>query len=262
MAAPLRPLDRSRIADRILDDLRNQIASGELPRGTRLPSERELALRYGVSGATIREAISGLTALGFVDVRHGSGAYVTAETNGLVASSSARSSSSRRSASPTSWACLRCSIFTRRNSRRSTGPRPTSRRFRPTSRPSRWRARPTSLPTRCGEFLSHLAAAAHNPLLAALCDFLSDLQIRLALELSGRSFARWRRMTAALQTERIAIVAALDRRDRPAAIDAVRAYQAAAMTLVTKLPYGGRKRLLAGALSAIESTRRRAPPRT
>ena len=54
-------------------------------RGTKLPAERDLAQRYGVSGPTVREAVRALSTLGLVDVRHGSGAYVTADAALLVA---------------------------------------------------------------------------------------------------------------------------------------------------------------------------------
>lgn len=58
-------------------ELRADIASGRLPVGSRLPSERELATEFGVSAPTIREAISVLDAIGLVEVRHGSGTYVS-----------------------------------------------------------------------------------------------------------------------------------------------------------------------------------------
>jgi GntR family transcriptional regulator, transcriptional repressor for pyruvate dehydrogenase complex len=86
-AAGASVVDRSRVADQIFDDLRQQIALGTLPRGSKLPTERELAERYKVSGPTVREAIRGLTAMGLADVRHGSGAYVTAATESLIAMS-------------------------------------------------------------------------------------------------------------------------------------------------------------------------------
>src|SRR3982074_557517 len=79
--------ERGRVADQIFRDLRNQIVIGALPRGSKLPTERELAEKYRVSGPTVREAIRGLTAMGLADVRHGSGAYVTAATESLIAMS-------------------------------------------------------------------------------------------------------------------------------------------------------------------------------
>ena len=52
------------------------IDSGEFPVGGRLPPERELAERFNVSRPTIREAIIALEALGWVQVKTGSGIYV------------------------------------------------------------------------------------------------------------------------------------------------------------------------------------------
>jgi GntR family transcriptional repressor for pyruvate dehydrogenase complex len=55
----------------------DMITSGELGPGDRLPAERELALRLGISRSTIREAIRGLNMLRVLDVRHGDGIFIT-----------------------------------------------------------------------------------------------------------------------------------------------------------------------------------------
>jgi GntR family transcriptional regulator, hexuronate regulon transcriptional repressor len=66
--------------DRLYQDLaRNlldELAAGLYPVGARLPAERELALKYGVSRPTVREAIIALEVQGLVEVKVGSGAYV------------------------------------------------------------------------------------------------------------------------------------------------------------------------------------------
>lgn len=66
--------------DRLYQDLARslleELASGKYPVGTRLPAERDLALRYDVSRPTVREAIIALEVQGLVEVRIGSGAYV------------------------------------------------------------------------------------------------------------------------------------------------------------------------------------------
>lgn len=69
-----------RTSGRIVDQLRGLIRSGQLPLGERLPPERELCERYGVSRVTVREALRVLEAGGLVDIRLGShgGAFVTA----------------------------------------------------------------------------------------------------------------------------------------------------------------------------------------
>ncbi len=61
---------------RIARDLRQAIETGELAAGQRLPSERELATRYGAARNTAREAIRLLAAAGLVDVEHGRGVFV------------------------------------------------------------------------------------------------------------------------------------------------------------------------------------------
>lgn len=53
------------------------LTSGELGPGDRLPPERDLALRLGVSRSTIREAIRGLEMMRVLQVRHGGGIFVT-----------------------------------------------------------------------------------------------------------------------------------------------------------------------------------------
>lgn len=60
----------------IQDKMLTLIESGEFPIGGRLPPERELAERFGVSRPTIREAVIALEALGRVQVKTGSGIYV------------------------------------------------------------------------------------------------------------------------------------------------------------------------------------------
>ena len=53
--------------------LRAAIVSGELRAGDKLPPERELSARFGVSRLTLRAALATLSAAGLVTVRHGSG---------------------------------------------------------------------------------------------------------------------------------------------------------------------------------------------
>ena len=52
------------------------IESGVFPPGSRLPGERELAEKFGVSRVTIREAEIALQALGHIRIKTGSGVYV------------------------------------------------------------------------------------------------------------------------------------------------------------------------------------------
>lgn len=62
------------------------IDSGAYPPGTRLPGERELAERFGVSRVVVREAEISLEAIGRVEIKVGSGVYVrdSIAANGLA----------------------------------------------------------------------------------------------------------------------------------------------------------------------------------
>ena len=68
---------RTLLADRLRDELLEEISSSQLQPGTKLPSEGELAKRFNVSRATVREAVRGLVEAGYVSRRRGSGSYVT-----------------------------------------------------------------------------------------------------------------------------------------------------------------------------------------
>lgn len=72
-AADPRPLTRQ-----IVDGIRRQIASGELPVGAQLPSVRGLAQQLSVNPNTIAKAYSELTAEGWLDARQGLGLFVAA----------------------------------------------------------------------------------------------------------------------------------------------------------------------------------------
>ena len=69
MAAPL--------TEAVIQRIRDQIASGALGPGSRLPPESELAAELGASRNTLREAVAALVAARVLDVRRGDGTFVT-----------------------------------------------------------------------------------------------------------------------------------------------------------------------------------------
>jgi GntR family transcriptional regulator, transcriptional repressor for pyruvate dehydrogenase complex len=91
-AVPSRPVElfsrvnAGRISSMIVDQIRLLIREGQLSAGDRLPSERELGERFGVSRVTVREALRGLEANGLVTIKVGAngGAFVTAPTSARV----------------------------------------------------------------------------------------------------------------------------------------------------------------------------------
>jgi GntR family transcriptional regulator len=68
----------------IADDLRKQIDSGALGRGSQLPTELELRERYDASRNTIRDAIKRLMGQGLVETRPGQGTFVTRKVDPFV----------------------------------------------------------------------------------------------------------------------------------------------------------------------------------
>ena len=62
---------KRRAYEDIVEQIERAILRGELKPQSRLPSERELIAEFGVSRATIREALRVLQSRGLVDVRHG-----------------------------------------------------------------------------------------------------------------------------------------------------------------------------------------------
>jgi GntR family transcriptional repressor for pyruvate dehydrogenase complex len=66
-----------RLADTVAAALEKRILEGSLKPGDRLPSERDLALEFGVSRPSLREAIQKLAAKGLLTTRHGGGSHVT-----------------------------------------------------------------------------------------------------------------------------------------------------------------------------------------
>ncbi|WP_412516890.1 winged helix-turn-helix domain-containing protein [Actinomadura madurae] len=63
-------------SEHIAANLRHQIESGRYQPGDALPSEAQLARRYGVSRFTARAALVALEAAGLVTCVHGKGRYV------------------------------------------------------------------------------------------------------------------------------------------------------------------------------------------
>ncbi|MFC7554147.1 winged helix-turn-helix domain-containing protein [Pseudoroseomonas wenyumeiae] len=74
--APLRDPRRLSLSEQVTRDLDARITQGELRPGDRLPTERELMARYGVSRTVVREAMSSLRAAGRLATQQGRGAFV------------------------------------------------------------------------------------------------------------------------------------------------------------------------------------------
>lgn len=65
------------LTDQTLAQIKELILSGELKPGEKLPPEKELGQRLGVSRGSLRETVKALEMIRVLDVRRGDGTYVT-----------------------------------------------------------------------------------------------------------------------------------------------------------------------------------------
>jgi GntR family transcriptional regulator, transcriptional repressor for pyruvate dehydrogenase complex len=75
------PLARVRLYEQVAEQISAWIAEHGLRPGDKLPPERELATRLGVSRATLSQALVALEVIGAVAVRHGDGTVVADSPN-------------------------------------------------------------------------------------------------------------------------------------------------------------------------------------
>ena len=66
---------RPKLSARVAADLRTQLIAGDIPPGTKLPTENRLTDKFGVSRTVIREALAVLAADGLVEARQGAGVF-------------------------------------------------------------------------------------------------------------------------------------------------------------------------------------------
>lgn len=74
--APLRPVPRPRLYEQVAQQILAWVRDSGLEVGDRLPPERDLAARLGVSRATVSQALVAMEVVGVVHVRHGDGAVL------------------------------------------------------------------------------------------------------------------------------------------------------------------------------------------
>lgn len=76
----VKPVKKETLTEQIMNQLAEQITSGELKPGERLPDERSLAEMFGVTRSRIREALRALSLIGLIDIRPGGGSFVSKQS--------------------------------------------------------------------------------------------------------------------------------------------------------------------------------------
>jgi DNA-binding FadR family transcriptional regulator len=257
MSVPHTPakLYRGRVADQIVEDLRDQILSGALPDGSRLPSERELAAYYDVSGPTIREAIRVLTAMGLVNTRNGSRATVTAQGDTLLALSIASVVQVEKVGAREVLGLLGALTAYAAELAAEHASDEEIARLRDAAGRTAGTENTESVEQSAAalrDFFVTLSEISHNPLLAALCRFIAELQIGLAVKMSGGETGSWGQVAGALQPDRVRIVDTIATRDPAAAASVVRDYHRRVVERIMSVRKGeGRTASEAGMTEAL-----------
>ena len=70
------PIKSTRIYEEIIRQIKTLVQEGKLKSGDQLPPERELAERFKVSRASVREALRALESMGLLEIRRGEGTFV------------------------------------------------------------------------------------------------------------------------------------------------------------------------------------------
>lgn len=77
-ADPFTTIGHRRVSDDAVELIESLIMEGRLAPGEKLPPERELRTKLGISRPSLREALRALTLMGALEARQGDGTYVSA----------------------------------------------------------------------------------------------------------------------------------------------------------------------------------------
>lgn len=219
---------RVKLVDEIIESLRQDIVTRRIPDGERLPSEKELSDRFGVSQPTVREAIRALETLGLVEVLHGSGSFVRSQGDFALASA-LQTLLQLRSVGIMEVIDIRQVLG--RHSIRLAVANATDEDVAEIAASCAAFERPEEFKT-VEEVVAHvigfqraLSAAAHSALLQSLEAFLLALLSEVQFKsLSSRGVRFWRARALDFQPHRVAILEGLQSGDPAAACEAVDRY--------------------------------------
>lgn len=71
-----KPIEKKKVYQTIIQQIKDSILNGSIQPGERLPSERSLAKMFGVSRTSVKEAITVLESSGIINIRSGVGMYI------------------------------------------------------------------------------------------------------------------------------------------------------------------------------------------
>ena len=231
-----RPISKTRASDDIFRALHAEIVAGRLGPGTRLPSEKELAAQFGVSGPTVRESIRGLTLIGLAEARHGAGTFVAEGTGQIVSLLFGTMISLEKVGAVEVLSVLGslnelAAMSAARNATEADRQAITDRLAAFDDLETEEQAAQA-----VSEFHAAIAKASHNLLLEALGGFLTGVQVKLAATLAGGDLAVWRSMFDNLAPSRQSLVDAIEAGDAETAGQCARDFASKALDLVVDMP--------------------------
>ena len=190
--------------------MRQDIVTRRLSHGERLPSEKDLSERFGVSQPTVREAIRALETIGLVEVLHGNGSFVRGQGDYALASAL---QTLLQLESVGIMDVLDVRQVLGRHSIERAATQATPRDIEAIAATTEKFDALNSLKvvgdviTCIIEFQRAVSAAAHNPILHSLESFLLALLNEVQLKsLSGHSIRFWRSRAMEFQPHRLAIL--------------------------------------------------------
>ena len=81
----LSPIKNTKVYEKVIEQVKDLVKSGELKSGDKLPPERDLSEQLQVSRTSIREALRALEMLGLVETKQGEGNFIKTDfENSLV----------------------------------------------------------------------------------------------------------------------------------------------------------------------------------
>lgn len=228
---------RARVADQIIAVLRDRILTGTYPRGSKLPNERELAREFGVSAPTVRESLRALTSLGLVDVRHGSGAFVRTNSEGILRGPLGMLMQLESVGVDEITGLILVLNLHALDLAVQVAGEDDVRRVREAAERTATCKTMDDVHESVAGFLIALSAASHHPLLEALCGFLATMLVRLETSAyRRRNTAFWRRWARDTAPMRLRIAEALESRDLEALRADFTALHAAVSERIASIP--------------------------
>jgi GntR family transcriptional repressor for pyruvate dehydrogenase complex len=82
--AAIRTVRRTTVVDGVIGEIKRLLHDREMQAGAKLPGERELARKLGVSRPSVREALRTLEQMGVLDTRHGAGSQLAASGSNVL----------------------------------------------------------------------------------------------------------------------------------------------------------------------------------